>query len=259
MIRPARWFISANLALSRSFERLLPKSYQIDGYRYFTDTIVPTLLRSGERVVDCGGGKKPLVSLEEKRRLQLTYIGVDIDGSELAKAPADAYDAVCVSDITRSSHALDADLVICRAVMEHVRSAEGAMRGLAAMLKPGGTVAVFLPSRRACFSVLNLLLPESAKRRLLFWIYPHMAYCQGFQAYYDRATIPEYRQICAEAGLQVRQTYAFYCSTYFQFFFPLHLVWRGWILVARALFGEGAAETFVVIAQRLEAPAFINK
>lgn len=251
MIEPAKWFIKANMALSGAFDRLLPKLYRVDGYAYFTNTIVPSLLKSGERVVDCGGGKKPLVSLEDKRRLRLTYIGVDIDGAELERAPPDAYDAVCVSDITRSSNAFDADLVICRAVMEHVKSAEGGLRGLAAMAKSGGTVAVFLPSKRACFSVLNLLLPESAKRRLLFWIYPHMAYCQGFQAYYDHATIPEYRKICAQVGLRIKEVHPFYCSTYFQFFFPLHLLWRGWVLLSKTLFGEGAAETFVVVAQRV--------
>jgi trans-aconitate methyltransferase len=107
--------------------------------------LVPAWLKPGLRVVDIGGGKHPCIGVERKRRLCLHVTGVDIDADELSRAPAGAYDRVVRADITRVSGSGDADLCICKALLEHVEDTERAFRAIVSFLKPGGVALVFVP------------------------------------------------------------------------------------------------------------------
>ena len=64
-------------------------------------------------------------------------------------APEGCYDRVIVADICRYRGTTEADLVICRAVLEHVVDADQALAGLASIAKPGGYLLLFIPSRNA--------------------------------------------------------------------------------------------------------------
>ena len=52
--------------LSRSFDRLLPAEYQVDGNRDFLDHWIEPYLKYGSVVYDVGGGKNPAIGLGEK-------------------------------------------------------------------------------------------------------------------------------------------------------------------------------------------------
>ena len=136
-------------------------------------------------------------------------IGFDIDAKELERAPAGAYDATICADLTRYRGRNDGDLVICRAALERVRDTERALAGLATIVKPGGRVAIFVPWRNAVFARLNLLLPESIKRFLLFNIFPYeQVGRQGHRAYYDRCVPRQFGELARRHGFQIeRQEY----------------------------------------------------
>ena len=70
--RIARQLIASQVALSRAFDQLLPRSFRIDGSKDFKQRIVPSYLRPGLVVYDIGGGARPCVDLETKRRLDLS-------------------------------------------------------------------------------------------------------------------------------------------------------------------------------------------
>lgn len=237
-------FTHSQQSLSRSFDRLLPVEYQVDGNRDFVEHWIEPRLKSGARIYDIGGGKNPIVGTAEKRRFGLTVIGLDIDARELEASPDGVYDEKICADITQYRGRSDADLVICQALLEHVRDSQAAIRAIASILKPGGTALIFLPSRNAVFARLNLLLPEALKRKLLYAVFPSTERDQGFPAYYDRCTPRDFRRLAGDSGLQVEVCQTYFRSGYFTFFFPLHLVWRIWMLVFRALAREQAAETF---------------
>jgi len=59
----------------------------------------------------------------------------------------------------------DADLIICQALLEHVKNVDQAFAAIASILKPGGLALIFVPSRNALYARLNLLLPQDLKRK----------------------------------------------------------------------------------------------
>jgi SAM-dependent methyltransferase len=250
--RIASQLIASQVALSRAFDQLLPRSFRVDGSKDFKQRIVPNYLRPGLVIFDVGGGARPCVDLETKRRLGLTVAGVDIDEQQLAKAPRGLYDRTIVADITTFAGQNAADIVVCKSTLEHVRGTEAAFATMARLLKPGGALLVFVPSRNALYARLNMLLPQRLKLRLLSAFMPNRADHLGFPAMYDHCTPQDFRRFSASCGLQVEELRPYYISSYFSVLFPLYLFWRAWIVGYRLISREHAAESFALVARKPE-------
>jgi 2-polyprenyl-3-methyl-5-hydroxy-6-metoxy-1,4-benzoquinol methylase len=239
-----RQLINFNVRLSGRFDALLPAGYQIDGNRDFHDQFCPAFIKPGIRLVDVGGGKNPYVNPLTKSQLGLYVTGLDISQEELNRAPEAAYDAVICADITTYRGAHDADMLICEAVLEHVCDVERAFAAFASILKPQGLALIWVPSRHAAFARLNMALPEKIKRKILFFVFPHMKDDQGFTPYYDRCTPRQFQQLSQKYGFTIEEQRLYYSNKYFYFFLPLHVLWRVWLMAFRAVRNQQAAETF---------------
>ncbi|MER9335528.1 class I SAM-dependent methyltransferase [Mesorhizobium sp. M0293] len=247
-----RKFVRANVAISEFLDRALPSRLRIDGNRIFATEIAPAWLASDAVVYDLGGGARPFVSLLEKRRLKLFVVGLDLDAEELSKAPRGIYDEEIEADLTSFEGRGDADVVICQATLEHVRDGEGALRGIASCVKPGGVVAIFSPSRNAVFARVNRVLPERLKRRLLFAVYPEKGMGHdGFPAFYDKCLPSDVEAIARRNGLELIERRLFWKSSYFYFFVPAFLAWRIWLGVSALFLGKDAAETYAYVFRRV--------
>lgn len=242
-----RGFVELNRKLSSKFDAwLIPKKFRTDGNRDFIDEFAKKYFKKGLHVYDIGGGKNPYVNRSTKDRLSLTVVGLDIDAAELSRAPHGLYDKTICADITRFYGDGTADLVICQALLEHVKDVNAAFASINSILKHGGRAVIFVPSRNAVFARLNLLLPQKLKRWLLFTIFPQSQRDQGFPSYYDRCTPEDFRKIAKRYGLQEESFRAYFQSSYFSFFFPAYMIWRLWMLLFWMLRGDQAAETFSV-------------
>lgn len=251
-----RRFIALNQRLSWGIDRLLlPKSARIDGNKDFKASIVPALLRSGLTVYDLGGGSNPYLDDKTKGDLGLWVVGLDISEVELLAAPAGSYESLIEADLCSFRGKGDADLVICQATLEHVPDTAGAMRAIAETLAPGGYACIFVPSRNAAFARLNLILPESVKRRLLFALFPQKALGHdGFKAYYDRCTPAELERLACDNGLELVERRLYWVSSYFAILTPIFLIWRMWQGLFWLVAGPQAAETFVLVLRRPSKP-----
>ncbi len=245
-----RRFIASQQGLSSAFDHLLPGDFSIDGNRDFLTTFAPKYVSENQYVIDVGSGKHPYLRAEQKNSLRINVTGLDISQDELDGAPMGAYDKTICADITKYVGHKDADLVICQALLEHVPDVRAAFQSIESMLKPGGRAILFVPSRNAVFARLNLILPEAAKRRILFAVFPKARQGQGFKSYYNRCTPSDFREITEDLGLQVIDFRSYYISRYFSFFFPLYFTWRVWIVLFRWLCGEQAAETFCIALEK---------
>jgi len=250
-----RELIGQQAALSRDFDRkFLPARFLIDGNSDYLKDFLPKLLaktRSGAAIYDVGCGKNPALTLAEKHSLKATITGVDLSRGELLRAPAGILDECIEADICGFRGKRDGDLVLCQAVLEHVPDVDGAFAAMASMLREGGLVMLFVPSRNAVFARLNNLLPQSVKHALLHGIFTKTRRDQGFPSYYNLCTPRDFRALAAKHGFVVEEIRTYYKSSYFTFFFPLYLVWRAWILLFESMSGEQAAETFCMKLRRV--------
>jgi 2-polyprenyl-6-hydroxyphenyl methylase/3-demethylubiquinone-9 3-methyltransferase len=218
--------------------------YTKDGNRDFISEMAPPYIKEGMRVYDVGGGKQPFINLPMKKKLKLFVTGLDISQHELESAPTGTYDEIICADISTVSGYEDGDLVICQAVLEHVRDTESAIRSISSLLKPGGIALIFVPSRNAVFARLNLFLPQKLKEAILYYVYPSTRHAQGFPSYYWKCTPKDILELAKENGLTETEARYYYTSSYFNFLLPLHVIWRGWVVIFRIFHGRQAAETF---------------
>ena len=251
-----RRVVALQQRLSFGFDRLvLPARLRTDGNTDFAASFVPPYLHAGVTVYDIGGGSTPFVTQQMKQRLGLEVVGLDIDSQELARSPAGLYDRTINSDICDYPGKEEADLVICRSVLEHVRDTRAAVVAIARILRPGGVALVFSPSGNAVFARLNRLLPEGLKRYVLFSVYPDKRETHGFPAFYDRCTPRDFDFHAGYAGMSVVSRRCYFASSYFSFCLPVYVLWRLWVLGFRAVAHDQAAETFAVALQK---PSKVN-
>jgi 2-polyprenyl-3-methyl-5-hydroxy-6-metoxy-1,4-benzoquinol methylase len=240
-----RRFVEMNRSCSRAIDSMLiPEKFRIDGNRDFIDNFARKYLKPGQTVYDVGGGRQPYIGRETKDRLGLNVVGFDIDATELAGAPPGLYNDVVCADITAFSGSGTADLVVCQALLEHVRDVDAALKSIASILRPGGQAVIFVPSRNAIFARLNLVLPEKFKRWVLFQMFPQAREGAGFRSYYNRCTPIEFRKMIKTNSLREVEFRPYYQSAYFSFFFPAYMAWRLWTLLFWVMRGDQAAETF---------------
>ncbi|WP_169788831.1 class I SAM-dependent methyltransferase [Vulgatibacter incomptus] len=222
---------------------------RVDGSSQFPRHL-DRLLRPAMRVVDLGGGKHPAISPEQKQRLGLHVVGVDISSRELEQAPAGAYDEAVEADASSFVRPGSADLVLAQALTEHVKDTRAMWRSIYATLVPGGRTLHFIPNGRALFARLNRLLPEEAKRFLLYRIYPESVQYLGFPAFYDRCSPGETRRVLREVGFRQVRIQPYYSSNYFAFLLPAHLANVSLQLLAQAAEDEDRCQSFVVEAMK---------
>jgi 2-polyprenyl-3-methyl-5-hydroxy-6-metoxy-1,4-benzoquinol methylase len=246
-----RRLLNQQIALSRAFDRLLPESMVRHGASIYIGKMLPRLARPGLNVMDVGSGRFPVFKVADKQRLGLRITGLDLNAGELAAAPEGSYDETVHADITTYRGTGDKDLVVCMSVLEHVTDTAAALQSISTIVKPGGVVALFAPSRNAFFARLNLILPQRVTSWLLKYK-PGAHGGDGWTAYYDRCTPKEFRRMAEAAGLEVVRVEPAYISTYFQVFAPVYVIWRLWMLAFRAVKGEQAAESFCIELRRPE-------
>ena len=243
-------FVQFNIKLSNYFDDCLAEKFRIDGCNDFESSFLPSFLGHNLRVYDVGGGKTPSLSRDQKDQFNLTIVGLDISDTELGRAPDGIYDEIICADICRYVGKADADLVICRALLEHVRNTEDAFRGLETILKREGKLLIQVPSRNAVYARLNLLLPQKLKEAILDNVFPESKQIQGFPAFYNQCTKNGFRRLGLKYRMNIREERFYFSSSYFKFLFPVHLIWRIWVCVFYLIAGNNAAETFCICLEK---------
>ena len=245
-----RTLINSQIWLSYNFDKVFPMKYRIDGNQDYINSLVPSYLKENLIIYDVGGGKGPYLSGDKKNVLNATVVGLDIDKEELQQAPEGAYNKIICADISNFQGNQDADIVLCQAVLEHVKDVENAFAAISSILKNGGLALIFVPSRNAVFARLNIILPQNVKKAILHYVYPNTARDQGFPSYYNKCTPLEFKQLARDNNFSVIEERFYFKSGYFTFFFPAYLVWRLWILLFHFLLKEQAAETFSIVLKK---------
>jgi 2-polyprenyl-3-methyl-5-hydroxy-6-metoxy-1,4-benzoquinol methylase len=109
-------------------------------------------LAAGKSVLDIGVVEHTSAAAESPgwlhgniRRHAARCLGVDVLESEVAKLRDRGYDVIC-ADVTREPLAQKFDVIIGGEVIEHLDAPGRFMQSCAAMLRPGGTLAISAPN-----------------------------------------------------------------------------------------------------------------
>ena len=242
--------IQPQIRWSKAFDAWLGPAYATNGSWDFPEQMVPAYLRPGLTVYDIGSGKRPTVDAETKARLGLWVAGLDVDPSELARAPLGSYDVMYEADICRWQGIGSADLVIAKAVIEHVPDTAAAFKSISSILKPGGVALILVPCRNALFARINLLLPQRLKLALLRLLVPGSGDHVGFPAHYDRCTPRQFRKLAAANGLELIEERLYHYNNYLHSVLPAHLAWRVWNTALCSCSKAAACQTFAVALRK---------
>lgn len=190
----------------------------------YRDTVVAISAEYGlSRHLEIGGGRDPLFTPEEARRLGLSVTLNDISAEELALAPAAFAKLLCdvaAPDTMRTIAPGAYDFCYSRMVMEHVRDARQLWRNQHAMLAPGGVALAFVPTLFAPAFAVNRLVPESLSSAVVRRLFPDR-HQDGdnpkFPAFYDhcRGDPAKVEPMLREIGFRETLVLPFYGYSYF--------------------------------------------
>ncbi len=126
---------------------------------------VRAALEPGMCVLDVGAGAASSLPMVQRPR-GCVWVGQDIVGAELEKAPAGSYDELSIGSITVREPALEGrfDLIVARFVFEHVRPLPAAIENLRTYLRPGGRLVALLSGRWSVFALANQVVPPRLAR-----------------------------------------------------------------------------------------------
>ena len=245
-------FVHTNVALSNRIEPSIVR--ETAAYARYREAGAALLQLGPECVLDVGAGKQwPFSSTLKGPNMRL--IGFDIDIAEMAEN--ELLDQKLSGDACKSLGVADesVDLVMGRAVIEHLHDTASFLRSANRALREDGRLIVTFASKNAPFAVLNRILPRRVSQWLLAHLVPGTSGLLGFEVYYDRASFGEFKQSLTDAGFEIEEEYASYFSSgYYRFFVPLYVASLAFEYVLYALGNPRLASYFMFIARKKSLP-----
>ena len=250
---PARFF-EMNRQLCWSIERKLPAAFTRHIQTLYKHEVAALLNRKpGQVVFDVGGGKEcPFLPYAEDPCAHL-IIAIDCSAEELGPNPLLGHKVV--ADAAANGLPFrdgSADLIVSRAVAEHIRDNAAFFRNCAAALRPGGIMIHAFSGRFAPFSLINQFIPNRLTRRLIGYLHPYWREegNYGFPAFYDRCYFSAMQDLLKSNGFQnAKFTLLYYQSIYFTFFFPLFVLMLLYDLLVSLMGVRNLASGIIVKAQ----------
>jgi SAM-dependent methyltransferase len=186
-------------SLETFFRGLAPDWHSQWAWDHYEATILALMHQFGlSRLCEIGGGRDPMFTAPEARRLGVDLVVNDIDPGELVLTPKglrtarfDIAGDLSEPDVARGGY----DMMVSRMVFEHVNDVERAWANIHALLAPGGIGLAFIPTLWAPVFALNHILPEKASRAIVHALFParrdggddpkfpaHYDWCRGSRA-----------------------------------------------------------------------------
>jgi ubiquinone/menaquinone biosynthesis C-methylase UbiE len=208
-------------------------------------------LPDGATVVDLGGGRRCVYAWAVQPGQNLRLVAVDISPEELA-ANTDVAETR-VANVADDLPFPDAsvDLILSRALLEHVDGVPAAARNMARVLRPGGVSLHLIPGRYSLFATAARVLPFGPLLRVLHVVRPETRGQVEFDVHYDHCHPDALRQVFEAAGFsRVTVDYCWAQPGYFEEIYPLFLLHALYERAVRKLGLRRLASYMVVRAER---------
>lgn len=218
----ARWHLRSDKALWMRFER------EVD------DCIRQQ--PEGATVLDLGGGRRCIYAAAVDPPGRVRLIAVDIDSNELALNTS--VDETLVADVAEAIPCDDdsANLIISRALLEHVDGVPHAVEEMARVLAPDGVSLHLVPCRYSLFGIAARVLPFDHLLHLTHSAMPETIGQVEFPVVYDHCWPQALETAFTNAGFrEVATEITYACPGYFEAVYPLFLLQAVYELVIRRL------------------------
>jgi SAM-dependent methyltransferase len=251
--RLVRSAIDVNVKLSQGMESKFSLPTDKTLWQSFDDQ-ADELLRSlpDEAIVlDLGGGRRFFFSKSVQPAERLRVIAVDISAEELALN--EDVRETCVADVSKGLPlpAASVDLILSRALLEHVNGVPAAIEHMGEVLKPGGIALHMVPCRYSLFGMAARFLPFGPLLWLTHVVMPHTRGFVEFPVVYDHCYPQALESAFKKAGFRdVRCEITWACPGYFESVFPLFVFHAAWEWAARRLGIKRLAAYTIVSATR---------
>ena len=248
-------FFAINRQLCRIVENQLPSTFTRHIQTLYKYEVADLLnQRPGQFVLDVGGGKDcPFLPYVNDPSAHL-IIALDCSEDELRANPL--HSCKVVADAAAGEFPFrdgTADLVVSRAVVEHLRDNAAFIRNCASVLRPGGISIHAFSGRFAPFALMNQLFPNRLTRRLIGYLHPYWREegNYGFPAFYDRCYFSAMQDLLKWNGFEnAKFTLLYHQSIYFTFFFPLFALMLAYDTVVSLIGIRNLASGIIVKAER---------
>jgi SAM-dependent methyltransferase len=231
-----RAVIDANVKWSRATERRLRLPTDKTLWRRFEGEAAALIraLPDGATVLDLGGGRRCVYASAVEPPGRVRLIAVDISSEELAlnEDAAEKYTADVAAGLPLPTSSVD--LILSRALLEHVADVPASVRHMARVLKPGGVALHFVPLVR----LVHAIMP---------WTRDQV----GFPIYYDSCYPTGLEREFLGSGFSEVETWITWAQPgYFEAIYPLFLLYALYEWITRNLRLRTLAAYTVVRAVR---------
>jgi len=248
-----RRFIDANVRASAAMERLLRLESDKPFWARFDRSVRDAAggVVDDATIIDLGGGRRCTYAAAVPRERGVRIVAVDISADELALN--EQVDETAVANVAEHLPFDDAsvDLIVSRALLEHVDGVPDAARHMARVLKPGGRALHFIPARYSLFGLTARLLPFQPLLKLLHLVSPETRGQVEFEVEYDHCYASALEEVFHDAGFRrVDVATCWSQSGYFFPCYPLYVVVALYQAVTRRLGARDLAAYVIVDASR---------
>lgn len=246
--------VEANAKLSKATERRLNLPTEQTVWRSFARAAGAAIraLPDGALVVDLGGGRHFLYADDVDPQDRLKVVAVDISPEELALNKD--VDATYVADVSKHIPLPDAsvDLILSRALLEHVDGVPAAIREMHRVLRPGGTALHLVPCGNSLFGLGARFLPFGPLLRLTLKLAPgYQDLAFGFKVHYDHCYPGALEREFRAAGFSdIQLDVSWACESFFIGVYPIYLLHAAYEQVVRRLRIRSLAAYTIVKAVR---------
>lgn len=218
-------FFSINRAMCGKWKRYLPQA-RINIF-YLYERIIAQYMNSScnQIILDIGGGKSCRFAKYKNPGVNTKIIAVDVSIKSLKdnhnvdeKIVADAVQGLPFKDE-------QVEIVVSRAVIEHLENIEYFISDSKRILKKNGYFIHLVPSKFAPFAIINQLLPGKLAMKLLYFLKPESRGIGGFPSFYRKCYYSAIKSLLKKYDFEVVQMhFSYYQSPYFDFFVPFFLL-----------------------------------
>ncbi|MER9228547.1 class I SAM-dependent methyltransferase [Mesorhizobium sp. M0664] len=167
-------------------------------------------------VLEVGGIDRPLL----RRGLGFSYIGLDIEEKPDCYS---VYDRFLVQSIEQPVD-VEADMLVSITLMEHVPDNRAAARSMFFVLRPGGVMHHYIPSKWHPYSIALRIVGPAVQKWLIPHLRPSAVGVTGYPAFFDHCSPSDMTGLFRNQGFEQVDVISFYrASDYFAFFLPAYL------------------------------------